>query len=652
MDNEAAVDEIFSLDGVLAQTLHDFRPRTAQNEMAKAVSEAIVKREILIAEAGTGTGKTFAYLVPAILWGGKVIISTGTKNLQEQLFLRDIPAIRKSLNAPVYVSLLKGRANYLCLYHLNRVNENGYLTSREDVKYLRAITRFAKSTNTGDKAEIAEVPENAFIWNSVTSTRETCFGSECAYYQDCFVVKARREALEADIVVVNHHLFFADLALRESGVAELLPAANTVIFDEAHQLPDIAGVFFGEFASTSKILDLCRDVLVEGLAGARDGAKWNEVVSSVEKAARDLRLTVSDDYGRYSVSQIPAARKFFSSIEKLSEELERLDAVLLNQSERSEVLAQCRNRCLELKVLISRWYKDAKDNGDAESVLWVEVFPVQLQLHRTPLSIAPIFKKQFESTPRAWVFTSATLAVKNNFMYFASRMGLQESKALAWASPFDFARQALLYVPRNLPEPNSSEYTDAVIDAAVPVIEESGGRVFSLCTTIRAVKHIGERLREIFFKKKWSYPLFVQGDSGRTELLDRFREAGHAVLVGSYSFWEGVDVRGEALSVVIIDRIPFAPPDDPVLSARIALMEKEGKNGFMDYQVPEAVMSLKQGAGRLIRDESDKGILMICDPRLINKRYGERIWQSLPPFSRTRDIEEVRNFLRISLDNN
>lgn len=646
---DADIEQFFTANGPLAGAVESFRLRESQTAMAKAVARAIAANDVLIAEAGTGTGKTFAYLVPALLWGGKVILSTGTKNLQDQLFLRDIPTVRQALNAPVTVALLKGRANYLCHFHLDRTIKNNRLTSREDVGYLRAISRFAKTTQTGDKAELAAVPENALLWNLVTSTRDTCLGAECQHYQDCFVMKARREAQQADVVVVNHHLFFADVALKDSGVAELLPTANTVIFDEAHQLPDTATLFFGESVSTAQVLELCRDVLAEGLVHARDGAKWADVIAPVEKAARDLRLTFKEDFARLAVNQIAPSAAFWPALQSLCDNLSPLIAVLESQAERAETIAQCRSRAVMLLDHLGRWRASAsgdtpRDSAEGDFVLWVEAFSMSLQLHRTPLSIAPIFGKQREGTPRAWIFTSATLAVKDDFHYFASQMGLEKEPAQAWPSPFDYQQQALLYVPTGMPEPNTPDYTDAVVDAALPVIEAAGGRVFMLCTTLRAVNRIGERLRDIFRQREWPYPLFVQGEAGRTELLDRFRDAGNGVLVGSQSFWEGVDVRGDALSVVIIDRLPFAPPDDPVLAARIAALEKNGGNGFMDHQLPEAIISLKQGAGRLIRDETDRGVLMICDPRLISKQYGRRIWQSLPPFKRTRELEEVLGF--------
>ena len=645
--HDAEVDHLFAADGSLARGIPGFRPRQSQTDMARAIAQAISSQGTLLAEAGTGTGKTFAYLVPALLWGGKVIVSTGTENLQDQLFLRDIPVVRKALNMPVSVALLKGRANYVCHFHLERTQQNGRLTAREDAGYLRDISRFIKTTSTGDKAALASVPENALIWNLVTSTRDTCLGAECPSYQDCFVMKARKEAQQADVVVVNHHLFFADLALKETGVAELLPAANTVIFDEAHQLPETATLFFGETVSTSQVMELCRDVLAEGLTHARDGANWAQVVTAVEKAARDVRLAFPLDGMRLAFQQIAPGSPFFPALEHLKAMLVNMTETLANQAERAETIEQCRVRAIELSTQLSAW--GAAQGADAaapQKVLWVEAFSQSVQLHQTPLSIAPIFSKQREGAPRAWIFTSATLAVKNDFTHYAAQLGLAEYPAQSWPSPFDYQQQALLYVPTTMPPPNSPGYTDAVIDAALPVIAAAGGRTFLLCTTLRAVSRAAQRLREEAQRQQFPWPLLVQGELGRSELLQRFREAGNAVLIGSQSFWEGVDVRGDTLSLVIIDKLPFAPPDDPVLAARIVEMEKRGLNGFMHHQLPEAIINLKQGAGRLIRDETDRGVLMICDPRLISKPYGKRIWQSLPPFSRTRELGTAQAFLQ------
>lgn len=662
----AQLATIFAETGTLATGIEGYRPRAAQEQMAAAVAGAIERADTVIVEAGTGTGKTFAYLVPAMLWGGKVILSTGTKNLQDQLFLRDIPTVRKALNVPVSVALLKGRANYLCHYHLERAEIQGRLASRQDAAWLREIARFAKVTSSGDKGELASVPENAPVWQLVTSTRDNCLGTECPSYKECFVMRARKEAQQADIVVVNHHLFFADVVLRDTGMAELLPAANTVIFDEAHQLPDTATLFFGESLSTSQLLELARDTVAEGLSHARDAADWVRIAAPLERAARDLRLAFTRDNSRLAVSQIEAdpriGKPFFETLDALETALSEFVTLLESQAERAESLEQCHRRAVELDQRLAAWRNDSKGappaaavEGDEkapasaafgpETVRWVEVFSQTVQLHRTPLSIAPIFTRQREGHPRAWIFTSATLSVKGNFTHYAAQLGLDKDKSLTLPSPFDYATQGLLYVPRDLPAPQSPQFTDAVVQTALPLIEAAGGRAFLLCTTLRAVQRASDLLYEAFAERGLELPLLVQGQASRTELLDRFRELGNAVLVGSQSFWEGVDVRGEALSLVIIDKLPFAPPDDPVLAARMEVLQKKGLSPFAVHQLPHAVITLKQGAGRLIRSESDRGVLVICDTRLVEKPYGRQIWQSLPPFKRTREAETVVRFL-------
>ncbi len=641
------IDSFFSTDGALAQSVPDFKVRTQQLEMAQAIAGTIVANSILVAEAGTGTGKTFAYLVPALLAGGKVIISTGTKTLQDQLFNRDIPTVRAALKAPVVVALLKGRANYVCHYHLERTLQDGRasLVSREEVKYLKLIERYAGVTQSGDKSGLSEVPENAAVWQQVTSTRDNCLGSECAHYKKCFVMEARKQALSADVVVVNHHLFFADVMLRDEGLSELLPACNTVIFDEAHQLPETASLFFGESVSTSQLLELCRDTEAEALRGAKDFAPLPLAIAATEKAARDLRLTIEGENTRLPLAAVMKNAGFGNALNELLDKLDALATMLESQAERSEGLENCWQRAREIAGSIKRW----RDQAEAEGfVRWVEVFSHALQLNATPLSIAEIFNKQLSGSPRAWIFTSATLSVKGDFSHYNSEMGLNTepntSQSACWDSPFNFADQALLYVPTGLPEPNSREYTEEVVKAALPVLKASRGRAFFLCTSLRAMQRVHELLLVAFAREKLEFPLLVQGQGSRSHMLERFRKMGNAVLIGSQSFWEGVDVRGEALSLVVIDKLPFAPPDDPVLSARIEKINKEGRNAFMEYQLPRAVINLKQGAGRLIRDEADRGVLMICDPRLITKSYGKKIWQSLPPMKRTRELGEVEAF--------
>lgn len=642
MSEQSKLHQVFKSGGELAQAIQGFSERSQQLEMALAIESAIRENKQLVAEAGTGTGKTFAYLVPALLSGGKVIISTGTKTLQDQLFNRDLPNIRDALKVPVSVSMLKGRANYVCHYHLARANQEGRFASREDSQYLPIIQAFAENSSTGDKAELTQVPENATVWQHVTSTRDNCLGQECNHYKECFVMEARKKALAADVVVVNHHLFFADVMLRDEGVAELLPSANTVIFDEAHQLPEVAGLFFGEDISTSQLLELARDTTVAYLSVAKDCVALGDAVPVLEKACKDFRLVFQYEGSRMPVQKALALKKFEQAYADMQTALSNLTAVLETQAARDPMLEKCWQRGEALIAQLDSWIKA----GNANLVRWVEVFTQSVQLHATPLSVADGFSKQLNAQPRAWIFTSATLAVKSDFSHYISQMGLHAADTGFWESPFDYAQQALLYAPADMPDPNSAAYTAAVAAVSLPVIQASQGRAFVLCTSLKAMREVHALLKEAFAEHGMEYPLLMQGESTRTELLDRFRAHGNAVLVGSQSFWEGVDVRGEALSCVIIDKLPFAPPDDPVLSARIDKMNEEGKNAFMEYQLPYSVITLKQGAGRLIRDEQDRGVLVICDPRLITKPYGRRIWQSLPPFKRTRVLADVQAFFQ------
>ncbi len=634
------IREVFEKGGILAEQIEGYSARTQQLEMALAIADAIENNTQLVAEAGTGTGKTFAYLVPALLTGGKVIISTGTKNLQDQLYSRDLPNVRDALKVPVTVAMLKGRANYVCHYHLNRAEQEGRFASREDAKYVHLIKTFAENTKTGDKSELNSVPENAMVWASVTSTRDNCLGSDCSFYKECFVMEARKKALAADVVVVNHHLFFADVMLRDEGIAELLPTANTVIFDEAHQLPEVAGLFFGEDVSTSQLHELAQDCTAAYLTLAKDCIALSKAIPTFEKAAKDFRLIFAYEGSRLPVQKALALKGFDEAYQHMQSELKALAKVLETQAARDPLLEKCWQRSEALYDLFNRW-QTAENNN---LVRWVEVFTHSVQLHATPLSVAEGFGKQLNAQPRAWIFTSATLAVKSDFSHYIQQMGLQNAKTGFWESPFNYQEQALLYVPPDMPDPNSPSYTACVVAAALPVLQASGGRAFMLSTSLRAMREIHALLKEAFSENGIESPLLLQGECSRTELLDRFRQLGNAVLVGSQSFWEGVDVRGEALSVVIIDKLPFAPPDDPVLSARVDKLNEEGKNAFMEYQLPYSVITLKQGAGRLIRDENDRGVLMICDPRLITKSYGKRIWQSLPPFKRTREIKDVQDF--------
>ncbi len=635
----SSLPEIFSPEGPLARAISGYRIREQQLDMAERIAAAIKGCSVFIAEAGTGTGKTFAYLVPALQSNGKVIVSTGTKTLQDQLFNKDLPMVRDALKAPVKIALLKGRANYVCPYHLQHAIADGRFLTREDAADARRIAVFAKTTQSGDKAECIEVSENSPVWSHATSTRDNCLGQECPDYKECFVMLARREAMAADLVVVNHHLFFADVMLRDEGMAELLPACNTVIFDEAHQLPEVATLFFGDSVSTAQVIDLARDARAEGLTSARDCLALPEGSKKIEKAAKDLRLAVGVDSGRFSYGQLEEKPDFESSLKALEAEVVAFAALLETQAERAEGLEKCWQRATELVQQLGQW-----QNPTPGYVRWAEAFTHSLQLNATPLNVAEIFRKQMGGHPRAWIFTSATLAVQGKFHHYCAELGLGEPDSACWHSPFDYDKQAILYAPLGMPDPNAWNYTDAVVEAAWPAVKAANGGAFFLCTSLRAMRRTHELLKAKLEDENIDMPLLVQGEGSKNDLLQRFRHHGNSILVGSQSFWEGVDVRGEALSLVVIDKIPFAPPDDPVLSARIEQMKKEGRNAFMEYQLPRAVINVKQGAGRLIRDENDKGVLMMCDPRLISKPYGRRVWQSLPPMKRTRELQVVLDF--------
>jgi ATP-dependent DNA helicase DinG len=630
----------FAPDGPLACAVPGYRARSQQVEMAEAVAAAIRDHAVLVAEAGTGTGKTFAYLVPALLSGGKVIVSTGTKTLQDQLHRRDLPLVREALGVPVTVSLLKGRANYVCHHHLARHVSDARLPSRESVRHLQRIAAFARESATGDRAELADVPEDSPAWMLATSTRDNCLGQSCAHFRDCFVMKARREALAAEVVVVNHHLFFADIVLRDEGMAELLPACNTVILDEAHQLPQTATTFFGESVSSAQVLDLCRDALAEIRVSARDVPGLDALVRTAERAARDLRVAVPGRDTRLAARAVAHEPAFAAALAALAAGLGALASALAALAERSEGLAACARRAGELEARLVRW----RAGDDASLVRWVEVFQQTVALHATPLSIAEVFRRQLDGRPRSWILTSATLAVAGRFDLYTGELGLDKARTGCWDSPFDYARHALLCVPAKLPPPSAAEHTEAVVEAALTALRASGGRAFLLFTTLRAMRRAHALLAERFAREKLPWPLLLQGEGSRSALLERFRRLGNAVLVASASFWEGVDVRGEALSLVVIDKLPFAPPDDPVLAARLEALARRGGNPFVEHQLPQAAIALKQGAGRLIRDERDRGVLLICDPRLAEKPYGRRIVASLPPMRRTRRLEDVAAF--------
>lgn len=643
------LEEVFADGGLLAQAVPGYRARPQQVEMARAVEAAIRDRKPLIVEAGTGTGKTYAYLIPALISGGKVVVSTGTKTLQDQLFHRDLPKVRAALKVPVTIALLKGRANYVCHYHLERAQAEGRFARKEDAAQLQHIVRFAKVSSDGDKGACNTVPETSPVWASATSTRDNCLGSDCPNHAECFVMKARREAMEADVVVVNHHLFFADLWLRDEGAGELLPKCNTVIFDEAHQLPEVASLFFGETIASGQLLELARDSRGEALAAAKDFVHLPQAASALDKATRDLRLVFDQDTLRVPQHALAERADFHKALDDLQAALVTLLELLGKQAERSEGLENCRKRCDEQVVLLERWRNgSAAETGAAadaglDVVSWLEVSSHGFALNTTPLDIAKLFSKQVNQE-RAWIFTSATLAVNGDFKHYAHEMGLWDAQQAAWDSPFDYRKQAVLYVPEGLPDPNSREYTAAVVGAALPLLKLSKGRAFILFTSLRAMREAHELLKTQLPGLGLDYPLLLQGEGSRTELLDRFRSLPNAILVASQTFWEGIDVKGEQLQLVVIDKLPFAPPDDPVLSARVDKINKAGRSAFMEYQLPRAAITLKQGAGRLIRDEADFGVLMIADPRLVEKPYGKRIVEALPRMHRTRQLAVVQQF--------
>ncbi len=636
---------IFAPDGPLAAAIPGFRARPQQIEMAQKIAEALRDNRVLVAEAGTGTGKTFAYLVPALLAGGKVILSTGTKTLQDQLFNRDLPTVRAALKVPVSIALLKGRANYVCPYHLERNARDGRFLSAQDAADLRAIGRFAQITQSGDKAECSDVREDSAAWIAATSTRDNCLGQDCPQVKDCFVLQARRQAMEADVVVVNHHLFFADVMLRDEGMGELLPACNAVIFDEAHQLPETASLFFGDSTSTAQVLELARDTRSETVAAARDCVAMIDESRKLEKAARDLRLVFGSEPARLAAAQAAEKDGFTARIEVLERALAAFHAVLETQAERSEGLANCLRRSTELGERLARW----RNPAEKELIRWVEVFSHSLALNATPMHVSDVFKRQLEGHPRAWIFTSATLAVGKEFGHYCRELGLAWLEppplAMVWGSPFDYAEQALLYAPAGMPDPNSPDYSERVARVALPLIRAARGRTFVLCTSLRAMRRIHELILDGLQAGGDALPVLLQGEGSRTELLERFRRLGNAVLVASQSFWEGVDVPGDALSLVVIDKLPFASPDDPVLAARVEHMQRQGLSPFIHHQLPRTVINMKQGAGRLIRSERDRGVLCICDPRMIDKSYGKVIWRSLPPMRRTRVEAEAVAFL-------
>ena len=639
--NELFIKQFFSVKGELSQSIQDYRVRQEQVDISVLIDEAITNKKRLIVEAGTGIGKTFAYLVPAFLSGGKIIISTATKNLQDQLFTKDIPMIRDALNVPVTLAMLKGRSNYLCHLRLENAMSEGAFMTKEDVTYLHLVNQYAKHSVDGDRSELDTIPENSSIWPQVTSTKENCLGQDCSFYKECFVMNARKKALAADVTIVNHHLFFADLNMKEEGISELLPKATTVIFDEAHQIPDIASIFFGKNVSTAQISEIVQDGYQIYLKHMKDVSDFETTLNDLEKVNKDFRLVFPRESNRYPYQKISTFSRFDSAYEDLIEKLKKLIKLLAHHKDRDTEIEKYFDSANEILLNFDAWREDKDDN----SIKWVEVYSQSVQLNNTPLSIADMFAKHINNESTSWIFTSATLAVKNNFDHFKNQLGLIDADSVSKESPFNYAEKALLFVPKAMPDANHENFNFAVVNQIYPFIKASKGRAFILCTTLKSMREIYTLLQDKIETDQLDYPIYLQGDGSRNHLLNKFREHGHAILIGSLSFWEGVDVKGDALSLVVIDKLPFFSPEDPVLAARIDKINQSGKNAFMEYQLPNAVITLKQGAGRLIRDEFDKGVLVICDTRIIEKAYGKRMWQSLPPFTRSRDDFEVIQFL-------
>jgi ATP-dependent DNA helicase DinG len=626
--------ELLGPDGPFASEVQNFAPRDVQQQMAEAVEEAIADRQTLIAEAGTGTGKTFAYLVPALLSGKRVIVSTGTKTLQDQLFHRDLPRVRQMLGARLKTSLLKGRANYLCLHRMEQTYKEGRFTAREQAGQLQSIRAWAQRTGSGDRGEFAEVPEDSPLWPRVTSTSDNCLGAECPQFADCFVVKARRAAQEADVVVVNHHLLFADLAIKQEGFGEILPGAHAFVLDEAHQIPELAGQFFSVGITARQLNELGSDAQAECASVSGAFNVLREPIEALASTVRSARLALDKLPAKGPFALIEQDALLPGDLQQLDEALRKLTEALSSQAERSRGLASVHERA---EALVAR-YAQVLDGSTHDWVHWYEVTAQGFSFHATPLDLAPPLRALREQSHAAWIFTSATLSIAGEFGHYARQLGLDDPIALSLPSPFDYAQQALCYLPRNLPDPNTPDYTERVIGVAREVLTASRGRAFLLFTSHRALRRAAELLADLPF------PLFVQGTAPRHQLLTEFRASGNGVLLGAASFWEGVDVAGEALSCVIIDKLPFAAPDDPVLEARLNVMREAGGNPFVEWQIPSAVIALKQGAGRLIRDVSDRGVLVLCDPRLTTRAYGKLFLKSLPPMPATRELAQVQAF--------
>ncbi len=631
-----AMADIFGESGPFAANVPGYLPRQAQIVMADAVANALATETTLLVEAGTGTGKTFAYLVPALLSGRKTLVSTGTRNLQDQLYHRDLPAVRKLLGKPIRTALLKGRSNYLCPYRLQLSQDDGRLPSRQAVTDLQKVAAWANKTKLGDIAELIDIAEDSPVWPLVTSTADNCLGQACPDLERCPLMKARADAAEADIVVVNHHLFFADKALKDRGFGELLPSVEAVIFDEAHQLPDVAAVFFGQSLSSRQIHDLLADALREVLAAGGDLAAMHDLTGQLEIRLADFRLLFGAESRKGVWADVSLLPDLSDVVQLCTQALTEIVQALAPMRDKSRGLENVHRRSEELLDLFIQLTGPTPKN----QVHWFETFSKGFVLQWTPLDVAQPFQQLMAAEAGAWVMTSATLAVREDFKHFRIQLGLSEDvQTLQLPSPFAYEQQAVFYVPRGLPDPGHISYGQAVLSAALPVLRASKGRAFMLFTSHRALKEAAQWLPD-----QLDFTFLVQGSQPKAELLRRFVATEQAVLLATGAFWEGVDVRGADLSLVIIDKLPFASPADPVVAARLAAYKADGRNPFAGFQLPSAIIALKQGAGRLIRDVSDMGVLMVCDPRLVARPYGQLFIQSLPAMRRTRELREVTGF--------
>ncbi len=634
------VTEIFSDAGALSELIKGYRHRPEQEEMAQKILSAIKEGQSLVCEAGTGTGKTMAYLVPALLSRQKVIISTGTRHLQDQLNEKDLPIVLEALDSPATTMVLKGRSNYLCLQRMNIAINYSKDLSYQNMSDLQEVVQWSSSTKTGDINELGMIEENSFIRPVITSTTENCLGQACPEFDSCFVFKNRKKALESDLVITNHHLLLADMGLRENGFGEVLPLADLIIFDEAHQLPELASSYFSKTMSTRQLLELIADTKTAAHEEAKDILGLTEALAKFEKSIRDTRLVFGRKDQRMSWQETWDKTDLSVELPNLLESYQAVMDILDASSERGKLLDNCWQRAKAHYNYIES-YMETKNE---DSIRWLEIRGHHLYFNQTPVNIAETFQQRLNDYNATSVFTSASLAINNDFKHFSRQLGLEECLTEVWNSPFDYQTQTRLYLPLDLPEPNQIEFFDTFIERTIKLLSYSDGHAFVLFTSHHALSRAAKILPE-----RIDYPIFIQGRAPRSELLNQFRQTKNAVLLGTSSFWEGVDVKGEALSSVIIDKLPFASPDDPVLQARLNHFSKQGGNAFMEYQVPQAAIALKQGVGRLIRDVTDRGICTICDKRIVSKPYGKRIINALPQMPITHDIADIERFFHKSL---